>query len=71
MKVGRSCLITHDVEEAISLSDRVIVLSHRPCTVIAEHRIDLDGDRTDMMAMRQHPDFARYVRLIWAELDIK
>ena len=69
---GRSLLlITHDVEEAISLSDRVIVLSHRPCTVIAEHRIELDGDRTDMMAMRQHPDFARYVRLIWAELDVK
>ncbi|GAC1338783.1 MAG: ABC transporter ATP-binding protein [Acetobacteraceae bacterium] len=69
---GRSLLlITHDVEEAISLSDRVIVLSHRPCTVIAEHRIELAGDRTDMMAMREHPDFARYVRLIWTELDIK
>ena len=64
-------LITHDVEEAISLSDRVIVLSHRPCTVIAEHRIELEGDRTDMMAMREHPEFARYVRLIWNELDIK
>ena len=64
-------LITHDVEEAISLSDRVIVLSHRPCRVIAEHRIDLEGDRTDMMAMREHPNFARYVRLIWTELDIK
>ena len=64
-------LITHDVEEAISLSDRVIVLSHRPCAVIAEHAIELEGDRTDMMAMREHPDFARYVRLIWNELDIK
>ncbi len=34
-------LITHDVEEAVSLSDRVIVLSHRPCSVVAEHRIEL------------------------------
>jgi len=64
-------LITHDVEEAVSLSDRVIVLSHRPCTVVSQHHIDLPGDRTDMMAMREQPEFARYVRKIWTELDIR
>jgi len=64
-------LITHDVEEAVSLSDRVIVLSHRPCTVVSQHHIDLPGDRTDMMAMREQPEFARYVRRIWTELDIR
>jgi len=64
-------LITHDVEEAVSLSDRVIVLSHRPCTVVSQHRIDLPGDRTDMMAMRERPEFARTVRKIWTELDIR
>ncbi len=68
---GRSLLlITHDVDEAVSLSDRVIVLSHRPCTVVAEHAIDLGGDRTDMMAAREHPQFGHYVRGIWNELDI-
>ncbi len=64
-------LITHDIEEAVSLSDRVIVLSHRPCTVVSQHRIDLPGDRTDMMAMRERPEFARTVRQIWTELDIR
>jgi len=64
-------LITHDVEEAVSLSDRVIVLSHRPCTVVSQHHIDLPGDRTDMMAMREQPEFARTVRKIWTELDIR
>ena len=64
-------LITHDVEEAVSLSDRVIVLSHRPCTVVSQHHIDLPGDRTDMMAMRERPGFARIVRQIWTELDIR
>lgn len=64
-------LITHDVEEAVSLSDRVVVLSHRPCTVVTEHLIDLPGDRTDMMAIRERPEFARYVRAIWNELDIR
>lgn len=64
-------LITHDVEEAVSLSDRVIVLSHRPCTVVSQHHINLPGDRTDMMAMRECPEFARTVRKIWTELDIR
>jgi NitT/TauT family transport system ATP-binding protein len=63
-------LITHDVEEAVSLSDRVIVLSHRPCVVLNEHRIDLPADRTDMMAARDTREFGTYVRRIWTELDI-
>ncbi len=68
---GRSLLlITHDIEEAVTLSDRVIVLSHRPCTVIAEHAIVLNGDRTDMMAARESPEFVHHVRTIWNELDI-
>ena len=68
---GRSLLlITHDIEEAVTLSDRVIVLSHRPCTVVAEHAIELGGDRTDMMAARESPEFIHHVRTIWNELDI-
>ena len=63
-------LITHDIEEAVTLSDRVIVLSHRPCTVVAEHVITLAGDRTDMMAARESPEFIHHVRTIWNELDI-
>ena len=63
-------LITHDIEEAVSVSDRVIVLSHRPCTIVSQHEVDLPGDRTDMMAMREQPAFARLVRQIWTELDI-
>ena len=64
-------LITHDIEEAVSVSDRVIVLSHRPCTIVSQHEVDLPGDRTDMMAMREQPAFARLVRQIWTELDIQ
>jgi NitT/TauT family transport system ATP-binding protein len=69
---GRSLLlITHDVEEAVSMSDRVLVLSHRPCRIIAEHQIDLPIDRTDMIEARETPQFAQYVRSIWTELDIR
>ena len=68
---GRSLLlITHDVEEAVGLSDRVIVLSRPPCVVVAEHPIVLSGDRTDMVAAREKPEFGRYVRAIWTELDV-
>lgn len=69
---GRSLLlITHDVEEAVTMSDRVIVLSHRPCVVVAEHRIHLPGDRTEMIAARETREFSEHVRTIWTELDIQ
>jgi NitT/TauT family transport system ATP-binding protein len=64
-------LITHDVEEAVSLSDRVIVLSQRPCSIVAEHVIDLPGDRSNLIALRETAGFAQHVRQIWAELDIR
>jgi NitT/TauT family transport system ATP-binding protein len=68
---GRSLLlITHDIEEAVSLADRVIVLSKRPTTVKATYDIDLDGKRTDMIAARESRQFSAYVRQIWADLDV-
>jgi NitT/TauT family transport system ATP-binding protein len=68
---GRSLLlITHDIEEAVSLADRVIVLSKRPTRVKATYEIALGIDRTDMMAARDSRDFSQYVRQIWADLDV-
>jgi NitT/TauT family transport system ATP-binding protein len=64
-------LITHDVEEAVSLSDRVIVLTHRPARIRAVHDIDIDVDRTDMMAARESPRFNQFIRAIWSELEVK
>ncbi len=69
---GRSLLlITHDVEEAVSLSDRVLVLSRRPCVIVAEHEIELEEDRSNLIALRESRRFAQYVRKIWTELDIR
>jgi NitT/TauT family transport system ATP-binding protein len=68
---GRSLLlITHDIEEAVSLADRVIVLSKRPTRIKAVYEIELGAGRTDMMEVRENPDFSHYVRSIWADLDV-
>lgn len=63
-------LITHDIEEAISLADRVIVLSKRPTRVKSVYDIELGSGRTDLMEVRENPDFSHYVRSIWADLDV-
>ena len=63
-------LITHDVEEAVSLSDRVIVLTRRPCRIRSVYDIELEGDRADMMAARDSRRFTDYVRAIWRDLEI-
>jgi NitT/TauT family transport system ATP-binding protein len=62
-------LITHDISEAISMSDRVIVLSERPGTVKRTFDIKLSiSDRTPFAA-RSAPEFKDYFNAIWKELN--
>lgn len=61
-------LVTHDISEAISMSDRVIVLSSRPGTVRSIHELtELKG--LTPMERRDHPKFRCYFNDIWKELD--
>ena len=60
--------ITHDLEEAISLSDRVIILSAGPSTrPIAEFAIDLPRPR-DVSEIRMTPRFLELHKLIWSAM---
>ena len=62
-------LITHDISEAISMSDRVIILTKRPGTVKRIFDIKLSiTDRTPFTA-RSAPEFTDYFNLIWKELN--
>lgn len=62
-------LVTHDISEAISLSDRVVVLSHRPAVVKSIHRLtQLQGVLP--LQRRDHPAFAGYFKSIWKELEV-
>ena len=60
-------LVTHDISEAISMANRVVVLTKRPATVKTEFNIDL-GDVTPLQK-RENPKFSNLFNLIWKELD--
>jgi NitT/TauT family transport system ATP-binding protein len=64
-------LVTHDIEEAVSMSDRVIVLSGRPAQVknVYDITLTVDGERTPMTS-RDAPEFRTYCKSIWEDLDI-
>jgi NitT/TauT family transport system ATP-binding protein len=59
--------VTHDIEEAVALADRILVFSPRPARIVAEHRIDLRRPRNPR-ALRGSPDFTAYTRAIWEAL---
>ena len=63
-------LITHDISEAISMADRVYILSGRPARVkkIVDINLSVDGIRTPLRA-RSAPEFASYFNQIWKELN--
>ncbi len=59
--------VTHDFEEAIALSDRVVVMTASPGRVKAVYRIDLPRPRS-VTEIRFHPDFGRLYETIWKDL---
>jgi NitT/TauT family transport system ATP-binding protein len=66
----RRCVlfVTHDLEEAIALSDRVVVLSAGPASrPIAEYVVDLPRPR-DVQEIAMHPHFVELHRAIWRAL---
>lgn len=60
--------VTHDLEEALALSDEVVVLSAGPASrVVSRHAVDLPRPR-DLINIRADPRFGDLYRAIWAEL---
>jgi NitT/TauT family transport system ATP-binding protein len=68
---GKTALfITHDLVEAVALSDRVLVMSARPGRIIEEIVIDLPH-RDDCMRRRELPDMGRYVPKLMSLLHVR
>ncbi len=66
---GKTALmVTHDISEAISISDRVIVLSARPCTIKNIYTIKREKPGTPI-ENRKDKNFAYYYDLIWKDLS--
>jgi NitT/TauT family transport system ATP-binding protein len=59
--------VTHDLEEAIALSDRIVVMTASPGRVKAVYTIDLPRPRS-VTEIRFHPDFGRLYETIWKDL---
>lgn len=64
-------MVTHDISEAISMSDRVIVLTHRPATVKKIYDIDFEMENRTPLTCREQPKFSQYFNLMWKELEEK
>ena len=61
-------LVTHDISEAISLSERVLVFSARPATIKASIDITFPDECKTTMDKRNSAEFQNYFKLIWEEL---
>ncbi|HOB64578.1 MAG TPA: ABC transporter ATP-binding protein [Clostridia bacterium] len=61
--------VTHDIAEAISMADRVIVLTERPARIKNIYTIDLDKSLSPLR--RRELGFADYFKRIWSDLEVK
>lgn len=62
-------MVTHDIEQAISMSDKVIVLSNRPARVKSIYEIDLTN-KSNPINNRKCREFSYYYEKIWGDLDV-
>lgn len=62
-------MVTHDISEAISLANKVIVLSKRPCSIKSIYNIKLTNTKNPI-ENRKAKEFAEYYETIWKDLDV-
>ena len=62
-------IITHDIAEAISMADRIIVLSKRPCKIKKVYDVKLTNKGLPI-DNRKSPEFSIYYDKIWRDLDV-
>lgn len=69
-KAGKTMIIiTHDLAEAISLSDKIIVLSSRPAYIKKIMPINLTRKDNSLLSARNSPEFPIYFNQLWEDLN--
>ena len=59
-------LVTHDIAEAVSMADRILVFSGRPGRLVRDYPIDIPGSP---LTRRNDPRFSDYFEVLWKELN--
>ncbi len=62
-------MVTHDISQAISMSDRVLVLSNRPSYIKKEYNLSFDA-KLSPLERRKDEKFSSYYEQIWRDLDV-
>ena len=63
-------IVTHDISEAISMSDRIVILSNRPAQVKDIMKIEFEMENRDPINCRESPKFSEYFDAVWKGLNI-
>ena len=63
-------MVTHDISEAISMADKVIVLSKRPGTIKSIHDINFNLPNRTPLNSRETSQFSEYFNTLWRELGV-
>jgi NitT/TauT family transport system ATP-binding protein len=61
-------LVTHDLAEAITLCDRVLILSKRPARIVHEHTIPF-GQERNMLELRERDEYLEIYGRLWHDLS--
>lgn len=62
-------LVTHDLSEAVSLADRIIILSSRPAHIRKNISVQFELEEDTPLHRRNAPEFKHYFNIIWEELN--
>ncbi len=63
-------MVTHDISESISVSNRIIVLTKRPASIKSEHKISFSQQDLSPFYRREQPEFREYFNKIWSDIDV-
>jgi len=62
-------MVTHDISEAIAMSDEIVILSNRPAVIVKHMTLEFGEDFSCPLKRREAPNFRVYFNEIWKELN--